>query len=314
MARAIRQHRVVNPARSSRRRRNVRRRRHMTAKQIKFFCSKRQKAALKSRRRAQTNPRVKRSHSLKHRAVRRRRSNPGEILELTLGNPARRRRRKSVAATRRRRTNRRRHVANAPRRRHNVRRRRHNPAPVMRRRRRHYSARRHNYARRRQYNPAGLNLTQLATDSLFVVGGLVGSRLLTQMVLGAGNVGVWGYVWNAATGGVLAWLSHMMTKNPRVAGGIVTGTAAGIAARLLQDYTPFGTYLQQAGFGDYGGGGAHGMGLYLPANYVVPQAYTDALHSAQVRIPNGWAPTVQVTAPAATKGVGGFVGGGYSLY
>lgn len=170
---------------------------------------------------------------------------------------------------------------------------------------------RHNRIRR---NPAGLNVPNLVTDGLFVIGGLVGSRLLTQMVLGANNVGVWGYVGNAAAGAGLAMLAHMMTKNPRVTGGIVTGTAAGIVARLLQDYTPLGTYLTQAGFGDYSGGGAHGVGLYLPSNAVVPQRYVDAANSAQVQIPAGWAPTVVQSSGAAVGMSGLYDGGGMSLY
>ena len=196
MATAVRRHSIVNPAR---RRRNKPRRK-MTAKQIRHFGTKRQKAALKAKRRHATravaNPRraPKRHRAAAHRRRTAKRSNPGEILSLTLGNPAKRR--KKVAATKRNR--RRRHaVASNPSRRHN--RRRHNPVA-----RRHHSRRhsmRHNRIRR---NPGGLNVPSLVTDGLFVIGGLVGSRLLTQMVLGANNVGVWGYVGNAAAGGVLA--------------------------------------------------------------------------------------------------------------
>ncbi len=303
MATAVRRHSIVNPAR---RRRNKARRK-MTAKQIRHFGTKRQRAALKAKRRHTTravaNPRraPKRHRAAAHRRRTAKRSNPGEILSLTLGNPAKRR--KKVAATKR---NRRRHHASVsnPRRRHN--RRRHNPVA-----RRHHSRRhsmRHNRIRR---NPAGLNVPNLVTDGLFVIGGLVGSRLLTQMVLGANNVGVWGYVGNAAAGGLLATALHMVTKNPRVTGGVITGTAAGIVARLLQDYTPFGQYLQQAGVGDYAGGGAHGVGLYLPSNAVLPQRYVDAANSAQVQIPSGWAPTTVVAAPAAgVAGYDGYAGGG----
>ena len=299
MATAVRRHSIVNPAK---RRRNKARRK-MTAKQIRHFGTKRQRSALKAKRRhnprTAANPRrdPKRHRVTAHRR-RTKRSNPGEILSLTLGNPAKRR--KNVAATKR---NKRRHHAVAPSRRHN-RRRRHNP--VMRANRRHHT-RRHSIRR----NPAGMNVPNLVTDGLFVIGGLVGSRLLTQMVLGANNVGVWGYVGNAAAGGLLATALHMVTKNPRVAGGIVTGTAAGIVARLLQDYTPFGQYLAQAGVGDYAGGGAHGVGLYLPSNAVSPQRYVNPANSAQVVIPQGWAPTTVVAAPqAGVSGYDGYAGGG----
>jgi len=325
MATAVRRHSIVNPARRNRAHaRKNKARRHMSDKQIRHFGTKAQKAALKRKHRrnratahrrrtvARANPRrsaPRRTHRTKaHRRRATRRSNPGEILSLTLGNPAKRR--KKVAATQR---NRRRHAsASNPRRRHN--RRRHNPVMHHRQHHRRPNAVRHHRMHHRR-NPAGLNVPSLVTDGLFVVGGLVGSRLLTQMVLGANNVGMWGYVGNAAAGGLLATALHMVTKNPRVTAGVITGTAAGIVARLLQDYTPLGTYLQQAGFGDYSGGGAHGVGAYLPWNGVTPQRYVNALNSAQVQIPQGWAPTVQVSAPAAKgAGVSGLYGGGYSLY
>ena len=174
------------------------------------------------------------------------------------------------------------------------------------------NVRRHHYVSRRQHNPdgaAGTGTVQgipgLVLDGLGVIGGLVGSRLLTQLVLGSNNTGVWGYVGNAFAGGVLAWGAHMLTKKPRLAGTIVTGTAAGIVARMLQDYTPLGTYLTQAGVGDYAGGGAHGVGLYLPSNAVLPQRYVDAANSAQVVIPSGWAPTTVIQSSGAqAQGMG----------
>ena len=359
MATAVRRHSIVNPARRHRPgARKNKPRRHMTDKQIRHFGTKRQRAALKTRRRKNAGGKIitgygstvmnrakrkrnaphgsggrviagygsttmnsgrrrknasgqnskhvvivnrKKNRAAAHRR-RTKRSNPGEILSLTLGNPAKRR--KNVAATKR--NKRQRHAtASNPRRRHS---RRQNP--VMRNRRRRHNVR-HRHIRR---NPGGLNMPSLVTDGLFVVGGLVGSRLLTQMVLGTSNVGVMGYVGNAAAGAALATVAHMMTKNPRVTGAIVTGTAAGIVARLLQDYTPLGTYLTQAGFGDYAGGGAHGVGLYLPSNAVVPQRYVDAANSAQVQIPAGWAPTVVQSAGAAVGMAGLYDGGGSSLY
>ena len=47
-----------------------------------------------------------------------------------------------------------------------------------------------------------------------------------------------------------------------------------------------------------------GMGDYLVSNWVNPQRYVDALHSAQVQIPGGWAPTtvIQSAAPPVAAG------------
>lgn len=174
-------------------------------------------------------------------------------------------------------------------------------------------ARHHSYRHRRS-NPAGINISTLFTEGLGALVGLVGSRLITQAVLGSNNAGVYGYAGNAAATAVLATLAHMVFKGkPLVRDGVIIGGTIGIMARVMEDYTPFGSYLQSSGFGDYAGGGAHGVGVYLPWNGVTPQRYVDALNSAQVAIPQGWAPTV--TVPAASKsGVSGLYGGGMSLY
>ena len=296
MATAVRRHSIVNPARRRNRVKSKRNRarRHLSAKQVKFFGTPAQKAALKRKRSVKRNV-AKKTNRVRHRARAVRRKNPGEILSLTLGNPARKRKNKVAKAKRnRRRVHARRHNPVV----HRRRRRRSNP--VMRRRRRTNRVRHHRIRHRR--NPA-ISPTNLIMDGVLVIGGMVGSRLLTQMVLGANNVGVWGYAANAAAGAALAALAHMVSKNPRTTNGIIVGTAAGIVARLFQDYTPFGTYLQQAGVGDYAGGGGHGVGLYLPSNAVLPQRYVDAANSAQVVIPYpGWAPTTVIQSSGAGMG------------
>jgi len=324
MATATRRHSIVNPARRRNRakaRRRNKSRRHMTAKQIKFFGTAAQRAGLKRKRKNSAKKNRRRHHvtakrhnrrtvaraapkrrvnrarratpRAKKRRSNRRRSNPGEILSLTLGNPARKRRGMARHAKKH---NRRRATASGSR--------RHN------RRRRNPSVRHHRYSHRR--NPAGFNITSLFTEGLGALAGLVGSRLLTQAVLGASNTGFYGYAGNAAATAVLATLAHMLFKTkPAIRDGVVIGGTVGILARAMQDYTPFGTYLAGSGFGDYAGGGAHGVGVYLPWNGVTPQRYVDALNSAQVQIPSGWAPTVSV--PAKT-GVGALYSGGMSLY
>src|SRR5689334_12553433 len=113
---------IANPARKragGKKRRNVAKK--LSAKQIKFFGTKRQRAALKAKRRKpakkrhttarkRTNPtrrvrrrtvavRRTRAKSSAPRRRTRRRSNPGEIVSLLLGNPSTKRR-KAVAKRR----------------------------------------------------------------------------------------------------------------------------------------------------------------------------------------------------------------------
>ena len=313
MATAVRRHTIVNPARRNRakaRRSNRAHHRRLSAKQIKYFGTPQQKAALKRKRKhnAAKHHRkharrtvAKRSNAPKHRSHRaaprakkrsshKRRKNPGEILSLTLGNPAGKRR--SMA---RHHKKNRRHAASGSRR-HN---RRHNPGRRM-------NAKHHSYRHRRR-NPGGINVTSIFTQGLSALAGLVGSRLLTQAVLGSSNTGAYGYAGNAAATAVLATAAHMLFKGkPDVRNGVIIGGVLGIGARVMEDYTPFGTYLSQAGVGDYAGGGAHGVGVYLPWNGVVAQRYTDALNSAQVQIPSGWAPTVNMPAATTPSGMSGW--------
>lgn len=183
--------------------------------------------------------------------------------------------------------------------------RRHNPRRRNAKRRTNvHHRRRHHHIRR---NP-GVNVTNLFTEGLSALVGMAGSRLLTQAVLGAQNIGAYGYAGNAAATAVLAGLAHMFFKGkPAVRDGIIIGGAAGILARAMSDYTPLGGYLTQAGFagmpaGDYSAGGSAGLGLYLPTNAVVPARYIGS--SAMTEMPDGWGPQAVAAAGVGTYGRG----------
>ncbi len=278
MATAVRRHVIVNPHRrrnkaKGRRRKN--RARHLSAKQIRYFGTPAQKAGLKRSRsakraaahRKRSVPKKRNRRSVAHRT--RRRTNPGDILSLALGNPGGKKRRGMAA----RKHHKRRAASH-----------RRNPG------RRHRRVNRRHYRR----NPAP-HITDLFTQSIFIIGGAVGSKILTQAVLGANNVGIFGYAGNAAATAVLAMLSHAFVKNPKVRDSIIAGGAVQIVLRVISDYTPFGKYTAQLGMGDY-----------LASNFVTPQRYVDALNSAQVEVPAGWGPGV-TAVPAA--GMGSLYGG-----
>jgi hypothetical protein len=147
----------------------------------------------------------------------------------------------------------------------------------------------------------------LVYSSCFVIVGAVGSKLLTQAVLSSSNTGIYGYIGNAASTFLLSFVAHKFLNNPSAGRSIATGGVAQIVLRLMNDYTPLGQLASQTGLGDY-----------QASNFVTPQRYVDALHSAQVEIPSGWAPQIMATAPvsaaaaSARKGVGSLYGGGGS--
>lgn len=332
MAIAKRRTTVANPVR--RRKRNGPRK--MSAKQIKHFGTAAQKAALKRsrsakraakhRKRTQPNAprrtnRARRVVSGAHRRKRRtvKRKNTGAIIHYALGsalNPAsgkagkmaRTRRRKNRSTHRSHRRTR----ANAPRRRR--------AAVTVRRRRRNGSS----YRRvARRSNPFGGSWGSEVMTAATALGGFVASKLGAQALLGTSNVGPMGYAATLAVGGVGAWALSGPMKNKKAAASFFTGSVIAVVAKLIQDYTPLGSYLSQAGVGD---ASAAGFGAYLQSNWSQPQIYSDAVNSAMVRIPQGWgggAPTaiVQSAAPPAdmqaSAGMGslyGAVGSGGGLY
>jgi len=148
----------------------------------------------------------------------------------------------------------------------------------------------------------------LATSALFVIVGAVGSRLGTQALLGARNTGFMGYLGNAGAGVALSMLARWLMRTRDASNAILLGTSVGIVLRVIADFTPLGEYAKAAGLGDY-----------QVSNFVTPQRYRDALNSAEVEVPAGWAPRLvapeNVGAPAGlSAGSGSNLYGGGGLY
>jgi hypothetical protein len=215
--------------------------------------------------------------------------NPGEILGFVLGpagNPGRKR--GSMAAKRK--ANR-----GTPRRRKA----RSNPGMKMARRNRgavtHHRRRRHrtNPGVRRHHrrrNPGALgDIGPMFTNAVFVIVGALGSKLGAQAFLGTNNVGLVGYAGNAAVGGVLWFLAEKVMHNRAAANGIIAGTLVQILLRVINDYTPFGSYVANLGMGDY-----------QAQSFVTPQVLVDPWRSAQIQIPSGWG----ASAPPMIAGAG----------
>ena len=247
MAFAKVQTRIQNPAGT--RRKNVARK-NMSAKQIRFFGTKRQKAALRAKR---SNPRRHKRHNAAPvrkrnpvRALKRnpaRKSNPRrhhkrhnpipEIISLTMGNPAKRR---NMAAPKRKNRAFKRNPAAASRR----------NAGSHRRHEKRMHHRRHHHR-----NPAGLGKPMdWLMGGVGVIGGAVGARVLPQLA-GTSNTGGMGYAMNLGATLGLGFLAHMFTKNPVITGGVIAGGVAATLVRIVSDNTSYGSYLALSGVGDY---------------------------------------------------------------
>ena len=298
MAETERHRTVANPGK-----RNRGGRRNMTAKQIRYFGTKAQRARLRSGGAKRSN---------KKRPSHRRRENAGShIVGYTLANSGRKRSKKKMAAKK-----------NRPRK--NAGKGSHSHHAGYKTRKRAKSRRggmRQNTGRRPRYRRnagtfSGSGIGSIVTNAVFVIAGALGSKLLTQMVLGANNVGLIGYAGNAIVGGLMWFVTEKVMHNKTASAGVIAGTAVQIILRLINDYTPFGQYVSQLGMGDY-----------QAQSFVTPQVLVDPYNSAQIRIPGAWLPppppppTKSVSGASAAAGVapagagmGDLYGGRSSLY
>jgi hypothetical protein len=295
MAETERHRTVANPGRKNRGRRN------MTAKQIRYFGTKAQRARLRAGGAKRSN---KGGGSHRHR------KNAGShIVGYTLANSGRKRSSKKMAAKK----NRSRKNAGKG----------HSHHAGYKPRKRNHAKRgtmRANKGRGRYQRNAGTfsgsGIGSIVTNAVFVIAGALGSKLLTQMVLGANNVGLIGYAGNAVVGGLMWFVTEKVMHNRTASAGVIAGTAVQIILRLINDYTPFGQYVSQLGMGDY-----------QAQSFVTPQVLVDPYNSAQIRIPGAWMPppppppTKSVSSSSAAAGVapagtgmGDLYGGRSSLY
>jgi hypothetical protein len=306
---------IANPATGRRKgRKNMAARRRLSAKHIKAgFGGKRRQSALKTKRHSARALPVKRTpkippgewleerHSARARPVKRnaapkrriarkahrasprpkirKKRNLAEAVSIFLpglaGNPARKKgktmaakKRKTKRATAQRNAGTRRTVRKVNARRRTGRR---NPGKVM------------------EYLTAGVA----------VVGGAVGSKVATQVVLGSKNTGLMGYGGNLVATGLLGWAAHAFFKDKLVSQMVIAGGIAQVIVRAIGEQTPYGQYLSGAGVGDY-----------QVSNFLVPQRMMpNAMQSAALEQNKAWglAPPASVVvthSAGAATGVG----------
>lgn len=240
--------------------------------------------AFATREKVIVNPARRRKFGRKAKANRaahrpRSRRNAGEIVSYVL-NPGSARRKAKMATPKKKR---RRRYGSA----------RHRTAqanPGRRRRVRMRGNPRRRYGRARR-NPGGMSVSDLLMSGIFATAGAVGSKLLTQAVLGSNNTGVIGYAGNAAAGIALGLAAGMTAATRKHAAMVYVGTIVGLVIRVISDYTSYGSALALSGMGDY-----------QVANFVTPQRYVDGLHTSEIQVPNGWGGGTAVI-PISSAGV-----------
>lgn len=276
MATVAKRRTLVNPGR---RRRN-RGKRKMTAKQIRFFGTKRQRAALRSsgkRKRRRRNPSLFKRASravgslvgTRKRRRRRKSSNVGEIITIGLSgaNPGTRKRRSTrVAKRRKRRVSRARPVRR--RRRRNVavvnpRRRRRRNYGVRRRRRTNYGIRRRRGHRR---NPGMLSgrFGQVAG----VIGGATVTGFICNTLVPVGlRTGIVGYLSTAAVAMLQGTVAGKFLKSSKLGADMTLGGFVYLGLKIANDLVP-----SLAAASPIGLRGRRGVGLIVGGNnFVLPR-------------------------------------------
>jgi hypothetical protein len=176
----------------------------------------------------------------------------------------------------------------------------------------HHMAKRHNRGRRHNIGGGGRmrGVSDLVINGVFVIAGALGSKLIAQMVLGANNTGIMGYGVSLIAGTALWFATDKLLKNPAASAGVISGTIVQVIIRLLNDYTPFGTYVASLGMGDY-----------QAQAFLTPQILVDPYKNATIKFPAALMPPAPSAPPPsksmpAAVGVSGFdpLYGGRSIY
>lgn len=294
--------RLVNPARKRKKNRAK-----LSPAQIKFFGSPQQKAALKRKRRnaALLTKKVKKTKkrvSAPVKRMKRRRNIPGAIITAGLAslNPAAKKERRktmSKSKTKKRRSAARPNTSHRSTRRRPRRRNGLIPYNFM-------GQRRHKKAKRRANPSLRTGGGGLLKNGLFMLAGLVGSRLLPQAFLAAKNTGVMGYGANLAIalGGGVAIKSIL--KDSQAGNMFILGGIGGIILRAIQDFTPFGQAINSSlqGVGD--------VGIYGATTFFVPLAEAGGSDRGQMDLPSAVQRPAMTQPPPSGAGVGGRFGRG----
>ena len=253
-------------------------RRNLSARQIKYFGTPRQNAALRAKRSSAARPKAKAAARPKHKHSPRQ-GNPAEVVSLLLGNSATKRKNMATAKHKKKAVARPSHKAGKSKR-------------PNRAGKKTAVVRKHKH----RNNPAGLGTPMEWLEGAgTALGGGVGTHLIPQLILGANNVGLTGYIAMFLTSLGLGFGVHMLLPKSKIAPmTTVIGGIMALAIRVANDNTSYGSYLALSGMGDY-----------LAESYTTPQRLADGLHSAELT--NGYTPPYNpppVQTVVASSGAG----------
>jgi len=156
--------------------------------------------------------------------------------------------------------------------------------------------------RRHSRNPlfGGVSLQNIAELGLGAAGGVIGAGYLSQMVLGANNVGPTGYLGDAVATLAIAYAAQKFLGRQELAKGVLAGGFGAIIKRFWDDNVS-GTSTSMSGLGNRS---FAGLGYYTNRNFPLPTStYSPGAAIPSLPVTAGAAPQVvipsQPVSPAA---------------
>ena len=124
----------------------------------------------------------------------------------------------------------------------------------------------------RRRNPTILaNPRELLMSTATALGSAVVTRQLPQMVLGAGNAGVKGYIANVAAAAAATFVAHEFLGKEAGTAAAIGGGVIILDRVLTEKFSPVGQYLSLAGLGD--ATAATRLGEVADGYYIHPTIY-----------------------------------------
>ena len=157
--------------------------------------------------------------------------------------------------------------------------------------------------RRHSRNPVfgGVNLQTIVELGVGAAGGVIGAGYLSQMVLGANNVGPVGYLGDAIATLAIAWAAQKFLGRQELSKGVLAGGFGAIIKRFWDDNVS-GTSTSMSGLGNRS---FAGLGYYTSRNFSLPTStYTPGLAAPSIPVTAGAAPQVVIPSQPVTPSGG----------
>src|SRR4029077_18518771 len=145
--------------------------------------------------------------------------------------------------------------------------------------------------RRRRRNPGigGFTGAELLSLGLGAAGGAIGSRYLTQMILGDKNTGAMGYGANIAAAIALAWAAAKFAGRD-IAAGVAAGGISAVIMRLWSEKVSQTSPVAMSGYlGDLDFSG-DGLGAYINSGFPLPTVSGQNGNYLQIPATASWGP------------------------